>query len=183
MIFVFYASSGPLLPGISYTMSQTSGVCATSERRNAPCRCYCRSTVSEQASSSCGLAVLFRFLKTRLGWVFVNIARGAHYSVTSSSTMSVNATDERARHCLRGTEHSLTKSSKPSSVPVNSRSLFMTTHIRDPIHRSINSVGIVQFHGVSAIANIPRGRICEAMVLAVAVLFEFNAFHSADALV
>lgn len=35
--------------------------------------------------------------------------------------------------------NSLTKSSNPRSVPVNSRSLFMITHIRDPIHLSISS--------------------------------------------
>jgi len=44
------------------------------------------------------------------------------YSITSSRTM-------------------LTKSSKPSSVPVNSRSFFMTTHIREPMHLSMSSSG------------------------------------------
>jgi hypothetical protein len=34
----------------------------------------------------------------------------------------------------------LTKSSKPSSVPVNSRSFFMTTHMREPMHLSMSSV-------------------------------------------
>src|ERR1700722_10480430 len=37
------------------------------------------------------------------------------------------------------TQNVLTKSSKPKSVPVNSRSLFMITQIREPIHLSINS--------------------------------------------
>jgi hypothetical protein len=35
----------------------------------------------------------------------------------------------------------LTKSSKPRSVPVNSRSFFITTHILEPIQRSISSIG------------------------------------------
>lgn len=78
-----------------------------------------------------------------------------------------------------GIGHSLTKSSKPSSVPVNSRSLFMITHIRDPMHRSISSAVIFSRIPPIVSANIPRGRICEAIVLAVAVLF---ASHSADAL-
>ena len=39
-----------------------------------------------------------------------------------------------------GWRYSLTKSSNPKSVPVNSRSVFIITHICDPIHLSISSV-------------------------------------------
>jgi hypothetical protein len=61
----------------------------------------------------------------------------AHYSVTSSRTISVRLS---LVHDREGFElHSLTKSSNPSKVPVNSRSLFMITHIREPMHLSINS--------------------------------------------
>lgn len=56
---------------------------------------------------------------------------------------------------------SLTKSSKPRSLPVNSRSLFMITQIRDPIHLSISSGKHPSFtHNTrSQQANLPRGRI------------------------
>lgn len=41
--------------------------------------------------------------------------------------------------CQRKEYDVLTKSSNPSKVPVNSRSFFMMTHIREPMHRSISS--------------------------------------------
>ena len=38
--------------------------------------------------------------------------------------------------------YALTKSSNPVKVPVNSRSVFIITHIREPIHLSISSTYI-----------------------------------------
>jgi hypothetical protein len=64
--------------------------------------------------------------------------------------------------------HSLTKSSKPRSVPVNSRSLFMITHIRDPIHLSISSVVPKASERTKddlwAEDNRPKGSIWDAIV-------------------
>jgi hypothetical protein len=45
--------------------------------------------------------------------------------------------------------HSLTKSSNPNRVPVNSRSFFRMTVIREPMHLSINSVDEVRAGDVS----------------------------------
>ncbi len=59
-----------------------------------------------------------------------------HYSVTSSRTISETGI---SRCWLRNSRHSLTKSSNPNRIPENSRSLFMMTHIRDPMHLSISS--------------------------------------------
>jgi hypothetical protein len=66
-----------------------------------------------------------------------------------------------------GTWHSLTKSSKPRRVPVNSRSFFITTHIREPMQRSISSVVLPSVGAgnqlLSADRDGPSGRICDAM--------------------
>ena len=62
-----------------------------------------------------------------------------HYSVTSSRTMSRIDTSSGETNGFNRF-NSLTKSSKPRSVPVNSRSLFMITQILDPIHLSMSSV-------------------------------------------
>ena len=63
-------------------------------------------------------------------------------------------------------KHLLTKSSKPSSVPVNSLSFFMMTHMREPMHLSINSESPQTNYShaiISDARNSPSGRIWEAM--------------------
>lgn len=46
---------------------------------------------------------------------------------------------------------------------MNSRSLFIITHILDPIHLSISSSLIQNEIYINQWSNIPKGKICEAM--------------------
>jgi hypothetical protein len=46
---------------------------------------------------------------------------------------------------------------------VNSRSLFIITHILDPIHLSISSSLIQNEIRIDQWSNIPKGKICETM--------------------
>jgi hypothetical protein len=46
---------------------------------------------------------------------------------------------------------------------VNSRSLFIITHILDPIHLSISSSLIENGICRNQWSNVPKGKICEAM--------------------
>lgn len=89
----------------------------------------------------------------------------AHYSVTSSSTMSKgNVNSYLESFAVTEKSNLLTKSSKPNSVPVNSLSLFIITHIRDPIHLSISSENLIRgnIQG-SRCHDVPSGKICEAI--------------------
>ena len=51
----------------------------------------------------------------------------------------------------------LTKSSNPSRVPVNSRSFFITTHMREPMHLSMSSATPASWSGVMANEELEQG--------------------------
>lgn len=139
-----HVSSGPALPGINYNNSFSE--CATIKH---PITYHAYVVPVEQ-----GLGELRFFLalwccltcgyhrrsthhhrRHRTNLLLCNIFKNHVCAIVSNMTQD---TPER--------QYWLTKSSNPRSVPVNSRSLFMITHIREPMHLSINSE--VQFsHG------------------------------------
>lgn len=133
-----HTSSGPELPGIS-------------------CHILSQSYSSTHSSNALAMQMLLPFSSVWLSVVFFRPCgvvslrppreymhdspyAGTHYSVTSSKTMSIRHKEHTSVQVReKRYDHSLTKSSKPSSVPVNSLSFFMMTHIREPMHLSINS--------------------------------------------
>lgn len=108
-----------------------------------------------------------------------------HYSVTSDKTISVEEVQNRGggrevvAHQYQQTCHlisshafvcqlsySLTKSSKPSKVPTNSRlGDFITTQIFEPTQRSTSSRG-----RICEMAGAAAGADCVAAVVAVAAM-------------
>jgi hypothetical protein len=59
---------------------------------------------------------------------------------------------------------------------VNSRSLFIITHILDPIHLSISSSLIQNEIRINQWSSIPKGKICEVMTKQEHI--EMSRFHN-----
>lgn len=107
-----------------------------------PFRSVCRNFVALRPSGVTSLA-------NTSGSRLMSLVRGAYYSVTSSSTMSSNTSsivlNKLGRlESRKISKYELTKSSNPNKVPVNSRSVFITTQIRDPMHLSMSSTRILE---------------------------------------
>lgn len=103
--------------------------------------CCCHST----KSASVSWPFAFRLEASRCTGVNIKhrTARSCtYYSVTSSRTISRSEVIKSS--ALSISRHLLTKSSKPSRTPVNSRSFFMITQIRDPMHLSTSSNALVE---------------------------------------
>jgi len=90
-------------------------------RYKVPERCAIGYACSGPSLPGTNMHILFPFKSVCASFVDLRPFGVISYSVTSSRTM-------------------LTKSSNPSRVPVNSWSFFITTHMREPMHLSINSV-------------------------------------------
>jgi hypothetical protein len=74
----------------------------------------------------------------------------------------------RGRRGKRKGDDELTKSSNPSSVPLNSRSFFMMTQIFEPIHLSMSSAScqiLTPFETRVAGVYAPSGRTWDVMVV------------------